>query len=70
MIMLQIGLKQKNILKGIDNMKKIIALIFTFIVLITTCDVHAANYNLKELIPVGTTTTIIMNLKKEYILRV
>ena len=40
-------------------MKKIIALIFTFIVLITTCDVHAANYNLKELIPVGTTTTIV-----------
>ena len=41
-------------------MKKIITLItILFITLITTTTVYAANYEIKELIPVGTKTTIV-----------
>ena len=40
-------------------MKKIITLIITFLILITAYNVQAANYELKELIPIDTKTTIV-----------
>lgn len=40
-------------------MKKIITLIITFLILMTAYNVQAANYQLKELIPLDTKTTIV-----------
>ena len=40
-------------------MKKIITLIITFLILMTAYNIQAANYELKELIPIDRKTTIV-----------
>lgn len=47
----------KNILKGIDDMKKLLFILF--ITIIGVIPVRAANYDLRELIPVNVETTIV-----------
>ena len=49
---------QKTILKGIDNMKRIIMFITILVITLVSQNVYAANYNIKELIPVNAHTTI------------
>ena len=39
---------QKTILKGIDNMKRIIMFITILVITLVSQNVYAANYNIKE----------------------
>ena len=54
-----VGMILKNILKGIDKMKKILKIVILVISISFVYSVKAANYSVKELIPVDKETTII-----------